>query len=154
MYRCLQSQTMTWSPRNVEDTDSLSQIKSCSLSEAEGEDRLWSGCLSCDCHLFLAEWFIFSHCVQSVIIDPLLNWANPFANKLWKDQGMRGQETLRLKVLIKVAPPRTCEWQSVISLFLKKKLEWCLSMLIAARVLWEVVWALLCSSYSVQMLLC
>ncbi len=114
---CLQSQTMTWSPWNVEDADSLSQIRSCSLSEAEGEDRLWSGCLSCDCHLFLAEWFIFSHCVQSVIIDPLLNWANPFANKLWKDQGMRGQEMLRLKVLIKVAPPRICEWQSVISLF-------------------------------------
>lgn len=119
----------------------LGQIKSCSLSKAEGEDSLWSGCFNAesrDCHLFLAEWFIFSHCVPSVIIDPLLNWANPFANKLWKYQGMRGQETLRLEVFIKMASPSTCEWQP----HFLKKLEWCLPMLIAAMVLWEVVWTL------------
>lgn len=118
---------MTWSPRHVKCLSGglrqhgrLGQIKSCTLSVAEGVDRLWSGCFnteSCDCHLFLVEWFIFSHCVLSMIIDPLLNWANSFANKLWKDKGIRGQETLWLEVFIKVASPRTCKWQSA-SVFL------------------------------------
>lgn len=96
----------------------LGQIKSRSLAETEGEDRLWYGCFnseSRDCRLFLVEWFIFSHCVSSVIIDPLLNWANPFRKQTVKRSG---NERAGLEVFMKVASPRTCEWQSVFSFYI------------------------------------
>lgn len=131
----------------------LGQIKSRSLAEAEGEDRLCYGCFNAesrDCRLFLVVIHFLPLCVErdyrpTFKLSKSLSQTNCEKIREWEG---------RIRSFYKSGFSKDL-WMTICVQFLHflKKKEWCLPMLITARVLlcamlYAKIWE--CLAYLIQ----